>query len=190
MSLRLSAAIAIAASLLSVAATAQTSASPPKTSEEPEVTRITIESSTIDIPWTKDRHVSERTLELPANSAWQAYPAVFSDLGIDPNIVDGNQMIFGSAADHRHTLAKTRISHYFDCGNMLGVSTADSYEIWIRVISQIIPIDNGLSTVRTQVEATARASDLQGGGVRCSSNGLLESRIAELLVKEAAKLPR
>lgn len=182
--------IAILASCISFAAGAQSSASPPKTSEEPEVTRISIENSAVDIAWTRDQHVSERTLEVPSNRAWSAYPATFADLGLDPNIVDSDQMIFGSAASHRHTLAKKRLSHFFDCGNMLGVSTADSYEVWLRVISQIVPIDGSLSTVRTQVEATARASDLPGGSVRCSSNGLLESKIAALLAEEAEKLAK
>jgi len=186
--MHMTASIAILATCITVGAGAQTSASPPKTSEEPEVTRINIENSAVDIAWTRDQHVSERTLEVASNVAWSAYPATFADLGLDPNIIDSDQMIYGSAASHRHTLAKKRLSHYFDCGNMLGVSTADGYEVWVRVISQIVPIDGSLSTVRTQVEATARASDLPGGAVRCSSNGLLESRIAALLVDEAAKL--
>lgn len=186
--MRVTALIAILASCIGVGLAAQTSATPPKTSEEPEVTRIHIENSAVDIAWTRDQHVAERTLEVPSKLAWTAYPAAFADLGLDPNIIDSDQMIFGSAASHRHTLAKKRLSHFFDCGNMLGVSTADSYEVWVRVISQIVPIDGSLSTVRTQVEATARASDLPGGSVRCSSNGLLESKLAALLVEEAAKL--
>ena len=184
------AALMIAVSVASVTAAAQSSSLPPKTSEEPEVTHINLESSNIDIPWTRDRHVSEKTIEVPASRAWSAFPATFADLGIDPNIIDSDQMVFGSAQVHRHVLAKKRLSHYFDCGNMLGVSTADSYEVWIRVISQILPLDGNLSTIRTQVEATARASDLPGGSVRCSGNGLLEHRIEELLVQEAAKLPK
>lgn len=188
--MRLTASIVILASGIGLSVAAQSPAAPPKPSDDPEVTRITIENSTVDIAWTRDRHVSERTLEIPASTAWAAYPAVFDDLGIDPNIVDSDQMIFGSAASHRGTLGKKRLSHFFDCGNMLGVSTADSYEMWIRVISQIVPIDGSLSKVRTQIEATARASDLPGGSVRCSSNGLLESRIAALLSEEAAKLAK
>ena len=185
---RFTASVAILASCISIAASAQTAASPPRTSEQPEVTRIHIENSAVDIAWTREQHVSERTLDVPSNVAWSAYPAAFADLGLEPNIIDSDQMIFGSAASHRHTLAKKRLSHFFDCGNMLGVSTADSYEVWVRIISQIVPIDGRLSAVRSQVEATANASDLPGGSVRCSSNGLLESRLAALLVEEAAKL--
>jgi len=188
--MHMTASIAILATCITVGAGAQTSASPPKTSEEPEVTRINIENSAVDIAWTRDQHVSERTLEVASNVAWSAYPATFADLGLDPNIIDSDQMIFGSVGDHRHTLAKKRLSHFFDCGTMLGVSTADSYEMWIRVISQIVPIDGRLSTVRTQVEATARAGDRPGETVLCASTGLLESQIAKLLAQEAAKLPK
>jgi hypothetical protein len=73
---------------------------------------------------------------------------------------------------------------------MLGVSTADSYPMWIRIISQILPIDGSLSTVRTEVEATARVGDRVGETVRCSSSGVLESKLAALLTEEAAKLKK
>lgn len=182
--------VAILSSCISVAAAAQKSSPPPKPAEEPEVTHINFEGSALDIAWTRDHHVSEKTLEVSSNLAWSAYPAAFADLGIDPNIIDSGQMVFGSAANYRHTLGKKRLSHYFDCGNMLGVSTADSYEVWIRLISQIIPIDGSLSTVRTEVEATARAGDRPGETVRCSSTGVLESRLAALLTEEAAKLKK
>jgi hypothetical protein len=186
--MRVIASILILSSCISVAAAAQKSGPPPKPSDEPEVTHINFEGSTLDIAWTRDHHISEKTLEVPSNTAWSAYPAAFADLGLDPNIIDSGQMVFGSAANHRHTLGKTRLSHYFDCGNMLGVSTADSYEVWVRLVSQILPIDGSLSTVRTEVEATARAGDRPGETVRCSSTGALESRLAALLTEEAAKL--
>jgi hypothetical protein len=188
--MRVIASIAILASCISVAAMAQKSSPPPKPAEEPEITHINFEGSTLDIAWTREHNVSEKTLELSSNAAWSAYPAAFADLGLDPNIIDSQQMVFGTAANYRHTLGKKRLSHFFDCGNMLGVSTADSYEVWIRLISQIVPIDGSLSTVRTEVEATARAGDRPGETVRCSSNGALESRLAALLTEEAAKLAK
>jgi hypothetical protein len=188
--MRVIASIAILSSCICVAAAAQKSGTPPKPAEEPEVTHINFEGSTLEIAWTRDHHVSEKTLEVPSNLAWSAYPAAFAELGLDPNIIDSGQMVFGSAANHRHTLGKKRLSHFIDCGNMLGVSTADSYEVWVRLVSQIIPIDGSLSTVRTEVEATARAGDRPGETVRCSSNGALESRLAALLTEEAAKLAK
>jgi hypothetical protein len=188
--MRVIASIAILSSCICVAAAAQKPSSQPKPADEPEVTHINFEGSTLDIAWTRDHHPSEKTLEVSSNLAWSAYPAAFADIGLDPNIIDSQQMVFGSASNHRHTLGKKRLSHFFDCGNMLGVSTADSYEVWIRLISQIIPIDGSLSTVRTEVEATARAGDRPGETVRCSSTGVLESRLADMLTEEAAKLAK
>jgi hypothetical protein len=188
--MRITTSIAILASCISVSAAAQGSPPPTKGSQEPEVTHINFEGSALDIAWTRDQHVYEKTLEIPSNLAWSAYPNVFADLRIDPNIINSDQMVFGSAAYHRNTLGKKRLSHYFECGNMLGVSTADSYDVWVRVISQVLPLDGGLSTVRTQVEATARVGDRMGETVRCSSTGLLESQITKLLTEEAAKLQK
>jgi hypothetical protein len=188
--MRVIASIVILSSCISVAAAAQKSGPPPKPADEPEVTHINFEGSALDIAWTRDHHVSENTLELPADVAWSAYPAAFSDLGLDPNIIDSGQMVFGSAATYHSKLGKKRLSHFFDCGNMLGVSTADSYPMWIRIISQILPIDGSLSTVRTEVEATARVGDRVGETVRCSSSGVLESKLAALLTEEAAKLKK
>ncbi|MEO8879913.1 MAG: hypothetical protein ABI446_05905 [Gemmatimonadaceae bacterium] len=103
-------------------------------------------------------------------------------------MIDTKQMIFGNAGTNfRHTIAKQRISHYFDCSNMIGISTADSYDIRIRVISQVVAADGGFSKVRMEVQAKATAADRPGGSVRCSSNGLLESRIAKMLAEAAAK---
>lgn len=160
----------------------------PTVAHEREVTHINLEGNSIDVVWTRDRSVSEKKLPVPADAAWSAFPAVFGELGIDPNIIDSKQMVFGNAgAGYRHDLAKERLSHYVNCGNMIGLSSADSYEVFIRVISQVLPVDGGLSKVRTEVDAHARAVDGAEQNIPCSSTGLLESRIAKLLAREAAK---
>jgi hypothetical protein len=161
---------------------------PPTVGHEQEVTHINLDGYTWDVVWTRDRSVVERKLPVPADAAWTAFPAVFAELGIDPNIIDSRQMLFGNAgAVYRHDLAKQRLSHYVNCGNIIGLSSADTYEVYIRVISQVLPVDGGLSKVRTEVDAHARAVDGAEQSVPCSSTGLLESRIAKLLSQEAAK---
>ena len=155
---------------------------------EEEVTHLTFAGTNMDIRWTRDHDVSEQNLLIPADVAWAAFPRVFGELGLDPNLIDSKQMIFGNAgAVYRHQIAKERISHYFDCGAMLGVSTADTYDVHIRVISQVVPADGGLSKIRTETEASAIATDRPGGGVRCASNGRFEARIAKMISAEAGK---
>ena len=125
---------------------------------------------------------------MPPDVPVATVPQVFGALGIDPNVIDTNQMIFGSAgAIYRHQIGKELISHYFDCGTMLGISTADTYDVHIRVISQVVPADGGLSKIRTETEASAIATDRPGGSVRCASNGRFEARIAKMISAEAGK---
>ncbi|MEP7085795.1 MAG: hypothetical protein ABI884_00555 [Gemmatimonadota bacterium] len=170
-----------------ISASAQGGDVAPTVAHEEEVTHISFEGSTMDIAWTRDRGVSEHKLLIPADRAYAAFPTVFGELGIDPNIIFTKEMLFGNAgATYRHTIAKERLSHYFDCGQMLGVSTADTYEMWIRIIAQVVPADGGLSKVRVEVQANAKASDRPGGSVRCQSNGRLEQRMAKLLQEAAA----
>jgi hypothetical protein len=182
--------IAVLATCVSVAAAAQKPEPATKRGDETDVTHINFEGSTLDIAWTREHNVSEKTVEVPADLAWSAYPAAFADVGLEPNIIDSRQMVFGSAATHRYKIGKKRLSHFFECGNMLGVSTADSYEVWVRLVSQIVPIDGGLSTVRTEVEGVARIGDRVGETVRCTSSGVLESRLAAAITEEAEKLKK
>jgi len=174
---------------VSATAAAQQGNAAPTVAHEQEVTHVNLEGVSFDLAWTRDRGVVEHDLAVPADAAWSAFPTVFAELGIDPNVIDSKQLLFGNAgATYRHRLANQRLSHFFDCGNTIGVSTADTYDVWIRVIAQVLPIEGrGLSIVRTEVEANAKATDRPGGSVRCSSNGVLESRIAKGLVEVAAK---
>jgi hypothetical protein len=183
---RIAAAVALVLCAAATSALAQGSVTP-GTMHDEEVTHIAFEGSSLDIAWTRDRGVSEHKLLIPADQAYAAFPTVLGELGIEPNVVVTKDMVFGNAgATYRHTLAKERLSHYFDCGSMLGVSTADTYEMWIRIIAQVVPADGGLSKVRVEVVATAKATDRPGGNVRCESNGRLEQRIAKMLQEGAA----
>ena len=81
----------------------------------------------------------------------------------------------------RNSLGRLRLSKYFDCGSTAGMSNADTYDLLVRVVSQVLAADAGVSTLRTQVEATAHAKAVSGATVRCVSTGALEERIAHML---------
>jgi len=169
-------------------AAAQQGSAAPTVAHEQEVTHVNFEGVSLDLAWTRDRGVVQHDLAVPADAVWAAFPTVFGEMGIDPNVVDSKQLLFGSAgATYRHRIGNQRLSHFFDCGNMMGVSTADTYEVWVRVIAQVLPMERGRSIVRTEVEASAKATDSPGGSVPCSSNGVLEARIAKRLAEVAAK---
>lgn len=144
--------------------------------------------SMIEIDWERHHTFEETKLLVGVDKAWSAYPTVFGELGIEPGLVDPTQHVFGnSGLKMRGTLGRQRLSRYLDCGSTAGMSNADTYDVVLRVISQVFPADAGLASVRTQVEATAHAGSVAGASVRCASTGALEERIAHMLSEVSAK---
>jgi hypothetical protein len=163
----------------------------PLRSEQVEMTRVETPGGIIQIDWHRQRTYDETKLLVGVDQAWAAIPAVFGELGIDPNVVDTRQHVYGNAGtNYRRSLGNQRMSHYFDCGSTTGIANADQYDILVRVITQIIPADAGLSSLRTQVEATGHATATSGQVVRCASTGALEARIAHMVGDQAARASR
>ncbi|MDQ2768862.1 MAG: hypothetical protein M3Y30_17135 [Gemmatimonadota bacterium] len=153
-----------------------------------EMTRIETPSGIIQIDWHEQRTYDETKLLVGVDKAWSAVPAVYGELGIQPTLVDSKQHVFGNAgATYRRKLGAQRMSRFFDCGSTAGISNADDYDLLIRVITQIIPAEGGLSSVRTQAEATGHAMATSGQVVRCASTGALEEKIAQMVSDQAVR---
>ena len=160
----------------------------PLLQDQTEMTRVETPSGILQIDWHRERTYDETNLLVNVDKAWAAMPTVFGELGIDPNIVDTKQHVFGNAGTtHRGKLGTQRLSRYFDCGTTAGISNADQYDILIRVITQIIPAGGGLAALRSQVEASARSGATSGSAIRCASTGALEERIAHMLSEQATR---
>jgi hypothetical protein len=153
-----------------------------------EYTRIETPSGPIEIDWERERTFDETKLLVSVDKAWAALPAAFGELGIEPGILDSKQHVFGNAGStFRREMGRQRLSKYFDCGSTAGMSNSDTYDVVVRVISQIIPAGEGLSSLRTQAEATAHANAVAGQQVRCASTGELERRIASMVSAQALR---
>jgi hypothetical protein len=160
----------------------------PAMEQRVEMTRVETPNGVIQIDWHRERTYDQTALLVPVDRAWAAVPAVFGELGIEPTLVDSKQHVFGNAgANYRRKLGSQRISRYFDCGSTAGISNADDYDLLVRVITQIIPAEGGLSALRTQVEATGHATAVSGQVVRCASTGALEARIAHMVSDQAVR---
>jgi len=154
-----------------------------------QYTRIeTSGGQSIEIDWEHQHTYEESKLLVGVDKAWTAYPTVFGELGIPPGIVDQKQHVFGNAGlKMRGSLGGRRLSTYLDCGTTAGMANADTYDLIVRVVSQVVLADAGLASLRTQVEASAHSSGDSGPGVRCVSTGALEARIAHMMSELAAK---
>jgi hypothetical protein len=160
----------------------------PMMQQRMEYTRIETPNGPIEIDWQRERTYDETKLLVSVDKAWATLPAVFGELGIDPGIIDSKQHVFGNAgAKYRLEIGRKRISRYFDCGATAGMSNSDTYDVLVRVITQVVPAEGGLSTLRTQAEASAHANAVSGQAVRCASTGELEARIASMVSQAALR---
>ena len=165
-----------------------TSNDTPLRQEREEMTRVQTSGGVIEIDWHRARTYDETKLLVGLDKAWAAIPTVFGELGIDPNVIDTKQHVYGNAgSSYRRSLGNQRLSHYFDCGSTTGIANADQYDITVRVITQIIPADAGLSALRTQIEATGHSVATTGQALRCASTGALEERIAHMVSDQAMR---
>jgi hypothetical protein len=153
-----------------------------------EMTRVETPNGVIEIDWHEQRTFEETKLLVDVDKAWAAVPAVFGELGIEPNVVDSKQHVFGNAGTTlRRRLGSQHMSRYFDCGSTTGIANADQYDLIVRVITQIIPAEAGLSAVRTQAEASGHATATSGQQVRCGTTGALEDQIAHMIADQAMR---
>lgn len=153
-----------------------------------EYTRVETPAGPIEIDWERQRTFDETNLLVDVDKAWAALPATYGELGIEPGIIDSKQHVFGTAGEtFRREMGRQRLSKYFDCGATAGMSNSDNYDLYIRVISQIVPQGDKLSSLRTQAEATAHANAVSGQVVRCASTGELERRIATMVSEQTLR---
>jgi len=133
---------------------------------------------------------SAKTLPYAMDRVWGALPAVYDSLGIPVTTYDGTQhVIANDGFKARFRLAKVSLSRYLDCGDTQMGPSADSYEVFLSVRTQLSPAEAGSTTAVTSLEASARPVQFSQPPSRCSSRNVLEPRVAELVGRALAKSP-
>ncbi len=129
------------------------------------------------------------TLVMSADSAFAHLSGVYGRLGIEtPTLVTRERTIGNPEVVARRQLAGERPSRFFECGSTAtGVALADSYEIRMAILTQVVPADDGTgSLITTRASATARPVTSGGNQVTCRTKGEIERRIAQNLRIAAA----
>ena len=111
-----------------------------------EYTRVETPAGPIEIDWERQRTFDETNLLVDVDKAWAALPATYGELGIEPGIIDSEAArLRNGGRTFRREMGRQRLSKYFDCGATAGMSNSDNYDLYIRVISQIVPQGDKLS---------------------------------------------
>lgn len=125
----------------------------------------------------------ETDLGASAQNVWEAAMAAYEELGIEVTNSEPGRRVGNRQFRVRRRLAGDRLSKYLRCGiDATGRPMADSYIVKLNVVSELTSISDLQSRMSTTVSATA----LKPGGtstdpVVCTSKGLLEERIADLV---------
>lgn len=128
-------------------------------------------------------HVVETNLGASADDVWAAASSAYEELGIEVTYSQPGKHVGNRQFRVRRRLAGDRLSKYLRCGvDATGRPMADSYVVTFNVVSDVTGVTDLQSRLGTTVSATA----LKPGGtstdpVVCTSKGLLEERIAELV---------
>ena len=124
------------------------------------------------------------TLWSGLDRTWKVMPSVFATLEIPIESFNSETGVIGNSGLKLYRrLGKTPLTRVLDCGSTQIGPNADSYEVMLSVLTKIqrSRADTSNTTVATTVEATARPIQFRGDPVRCTSKGLLEARLLEVL---------
>src|SRR5262249_45883769 len=128
----------------------------------------------------------EHTVPFTVAQVWAILPAVFDSLGIPVNSLDPNKHLAGNAGFKlRQRLGKTPLSRYFDCGQTQVGPNADSYDVFLTVLTQVTPNGTAGARLSSTIDASAKPLAFSQGYSQCSSNAVLEKRLEELVTKLA-----
>jgi hypothetical protein len=121
----------------------------------------------------------------PVDRVWGALKTAFDSLAIPVSSVDPATHAMGNAGLRiRRRLGDVAVSKYINCGNTQAANAADSYEVILTLAAQVLPTDDGMSRLATSVGAQGRPITLSSEYTRCTSTGLLETRLAQLVTAQ------
>ncbi|HEX5076004.1 MAG TPA: hypothetical protein VFW03_22515 [Gemmatimonadaceae bacterium] len=125
---------------------------------------------------------------LPASPSrvFDALKSVYRELGVPPGIDDPTTGRFGNT-DFWKTgkLGGEPISMYLNCGDSIMGPAADTYRIYISLVSQVQPDGKGETNLETAFVAQARNMEgTTSDRVSCGTTGRLEEQIRKRLVEK------
>jgi hypothetical protein len=123
------------------------------------------------------------TIPFAVDRVWRALPAVYDSLGIPVASLDPVKRTMGNEGFKlRGRLKSVPLSRYVDCGNSTQIGpNADSYEVVLTMLAEVRPAESGAATVTVTFQALARPANFAQEYSQCSSKGVLETRLIDLL---------
>lgn len=156
---------------------------PSDTPPGPEIVTRVYEPGGGGIEMYNDPGVGARDIPAAIDSVWMVLPRVYEMLGIPDVGAEPEQRLYGSLEFRVRRIEGKRLSTYIDCGmGATAVPYADDYQVTMSVTTRLEPGEDGGTTAITMVSASGRPRAVSGNPVHCQSKGVLESRVADLVL--------
>jgi hypothetical protein len=162
-------------------------ASAPTSGPREVTTRVETGEGTVDLRSMRSDPTGAFSISAPPDDVWRALAVVYDELEVHVTTLDtDNRRIGIENARIRRRLGGTRLSKYLSCGERLGQPVADSDDIVMTLITQVVPADADNSTLHTLVDASAKLTGSGGAPINCATTGELERHIVQLVRKHTA----
>jgi len=183
--------------VISLAGALGACASTPRNSETDQ-SRVRVQSGdirgTMALDVETQNHAATINADVPltAVAAFDALPDVYRRLGITQvAVVDTSGGVYTVGVRNLRvhgSIGGEPLSKYLDCGSAPMHTPANSYDVNLSATSYVTPAGQG-STVHTLVNATARDPLTNSPPVACSSTGVFESTVSNMLTHLPAQTP-
>jgi hypothetical protein len=174
---------ALTLALLTAACASSSSQDVPSAAPVRSVMRV---AGTAPVEVHTEASVAERTFQVPVEEVWAVVPGVYERLEIPITSADPTARELGNPGYLARRVEGKRMNSYLDCGTQLGGSIANSYDVTLSVVTRVTAREGGSTSVRTVLDATAKARATSGNPVHCQSRGVLEERIGRLVAEALA----
>jgi len=128
-------------------------------------------------------------LAATVDAVWRIMPSIYDSVAVPITTLDpASHSIGNQGFKIRGRLGKSYLSKFIDCGSSTQIGpNADTYEVYLSVVSSVRPEGTAGATLSTIVDAKARPINFNQGYSNCASTGNLEIKIADLVKARLAK---
>lgn len=126
----------------------------------------------------------------PLQAVWHILPIAFDSLGLQLSLVDPKRHVMGNEGIKvRARLGKERLSTYLECGTTQVGPNADSYEVFLTVLTDLRPVksDSTRTTVTVNLSAAAKPLQFSQDYSRCSSKATFERKLIDVVAASLRK---
>ncbi|MEO8335344.1 MAG: hypothetical protein ABI664_10245 [bacterium] len=158
------------------------------TSSRPDETVRIVGAGSSNLKLTSNTYAHVTRIAAPVDRVWLAMPGAFEALSIPISAVDSlDHSIANDGLKLRRQLGKTPLSRFIDCGSTQIGENADSYDVHFTIRVQLKPEEGGMTKLETMFEAMAKPVSFSRDYSRCTTRGVLETRLADAVKAQLAQ---